>query len=212
MLPCYHFTMLPNPAQHQVLGIPARRSCSLYYIYQPKDDIDNGFIAWIMSKFTMTAMVMMVMVTIVVMMLLHRGSTDSGIRSDDQLEVQVPLLFSFPFFSIFFSANVSFHIWLLSSIVYPFSFQNHKYSQLIKSRIFLIVNPRCFPPSRPCTPVVCRVDWTRYKNHFTILVSLVSTRFNLLDHISPRLRERTVIIIFVKSGAWVAQLAWHCTR
>ena len=109
MLPCYHFTMLPNPAQHQVLGIPARRSCSLYYISQPKDDIDNGFIAWIMSKFTMTAMVMMlimmmvmVMVTIVLMMVIHRGSTDSGIRSDDQLEVQVPLLFSFPFFSIFF--------------------------------------------------------------------------------------------------------------
>ena len=127
MLPCYHFTMLPNPAQHQVLGIPARRSCSLYYISQPKDDIDNGFIAWIMSKFTMTAMVMMLimmmvmvtivvmimmvtievimlimMVTIVLMMVIHRGSTDSGIRSDDQLEVQVPLLFSFPFFSIFF--------------------------------------------------------------------------------------------------------------
>ena len=90
MLPCYHFTMLPNPAQHQVLGIPARRSCSLYYISQPKDDIDNGFIAWIMSKFTMTAMVMMLimmmvmimMVTIVLMMLLHRGSTDDDVACD----------------------------------------------------------------------------------------------------------------------------------
>ena len=55
----------------------------------------------------MTAMVMMVMVTIVLMMVIHRGSTDSGIRSDDQLEVQVVLLFSL--FHIF-SANVSFHI------------------------------------------------------------------------------------------------------
>ena len=107
MLPCYHFTMLPNPAQHQVLGIPARRSCSLYYISQPKDDIDNGFIAWIMSKFTMTAMVMMLImmmvmvtivvmimmvtievimlimiVTIVLMMVIHRGSNDDDVGCD----------------------------------------------------------------------------------------------------------------------------------
>ena len=40
-------------------------------------------------------MMMVMMVMVMVMLLIHRGSTDSGIRSDDQLELQVLFLFSF---------------------------------------------------------------------------------------------------------------------
>ena len=52
-------------------------------------------VVMVMMLMMMVRVMVMVMMMMMVMLLIHRGSTDSGIRSDDQLELQVLFLFSF---------------------------------------------------------------------------------------------------------------------